>query len=194
MKRLFDIIASAVGLVLVSPLLFAAACAIKCSSRGPAFFRQQRVGRNFQPFVMYKLRTMRDSANQGALITAEGDRRITKVGAVLRRWKIDELPQLLNVLKGDMSVVGPRPEVPSYVGMFHDDFTEILRVRPGITDTASIRYAREGEILRASPDPDTTYVTAILPDKIRLAKEYVRQATMQRDLELIFKTVIRIAN
>jgi lipopolysaccharide/colanic/teichoic acid biosynthesis glycosyltransferase len=141
MKRLFDIVASAAGLILLSPVMLLTALLIKLDSRGPVFFKQQRVGKGFRPFLIYKFRTMvEDAPQRGSSITVGADPRITRIGRFLRKTKFDELPQLINVLKGDMSLVGPRPEVPRYVEMFRDDYEEILRVRPGITDTASLKY------------------------------------------------------
>src|SRR5688572_29285565 len=148
-KRCFDVVASVLGLVLLSPLLLAAAAAVRRSSPGPALFRQERMGRNFQPFQILKFRTMLVDAPRlgGSLTLGERDPRITRVGRFLRRWKIDELPQLINVLRGDMSIVGPRPEVPKYVEMFREDYAEILAVRPGITDAASLKYRDEASRL-----------------------------------------------
>ena len=189
-KRLIDIVASAVGLLVASPLLLAAGVAIKLTSPGPVLFAQERVGRGFRPFRILKLRTMRmHPAGEQPQITAGGDPRVTRVGRVLRRFKVDELPQLLNVLRGDMSLVGPRPEVPKYVEMFHEDYVEVLRCRPGITDLASIEYRHEEDVLAAAADPEQAYVTAVLPHKIALAKDYVRRRSTLLDLQIIARTL-----
>jgi lipopolysaccharide/colanic/teichoic acid biosynthesis glycosyltransferase len=174
--------------------LLVAAVLIKFTSRGPALYRQQRMGLNFQPFDILKFRTMVVDAHKlGGQITAGRDPRITTVGHFLRKSKIDELPQLINVVKGEMSFVGPRPEVPRYVEMFRDDYAELLKVRPGITDIASLKYRHESDLLGESEDPENTYVQEILPDKIALAKEYIRRSSILFDLQLIFKTVLRMA-
>jgi lipopolysaccharide/colanic/teichoic acid biosynthesis glycosyltransferase len=193
MKRSFDVVASAVGLLLLAPLLALIALAIKATSRGPVFFRQERVGRNFQLFRIYKFRTMVvDAPRLGGQITAGHDPRITSIGHLLRQTKLDELPQLINVLKGEMSLVGPRPEVPKYVEMFRQQFVEVLSVRPGITDLASVKYRDESAILGAAPDPETAYVERVLPDKLALATEYVRQASFWFDVRLILATLWKI--
>lgn len=193
MKRLFDILIAGVGLVFLAPLLLLIACLIKLDSPGPVFFRQERIGRGLRPFFIYKFRTMiADAPKHGRLITVGGDPRITRVGRILRKTKLDELPQLFNVLKGEMSVVGPRPEVRRYVDLFRQDYEEILRVRPGITDLASVHYRHEAEILAAAPDPEEEYVTRVLPEKIRLAKEYLRRSSLLTDILLICRTCVRL--
>lgn len=191
-KRALDIVASGLGLLALAPLLCVVAALVRATSPGPVFFRQQRMGRNFRPFRIYKFRTMvADAPSRGGQITAgERDPRITAIGRVLRKTKIDELPQLLNVLWGDMSLVGPRPEVPRYVEMFRRDYEEILQVRPGITDLASVKYRDEAAILGQHEDTETVYVRDILPDKIKLAKTYVAERTLWLDLKLIFQTVL----
>ena len=192
-KRLFDVLCAAAGLVLVSPLLAVAAIAVRLDSPGPIFFTQQRVGRNFRPFRIYKLRTMvADAEQRGGPITAGADPRITRVGRVLRKTKIDELPQLINVLVGDMSLVGPRPEVLQYVERFRDDYAYVLSVRPGLTDRASVKYRDEATLLAASSDPEQEYVSRILPDKIALARQYIAQATFTGDLGILLRTILRI--
>lgn len=194
MKRACDFIFSLTGLILLGPLFLMAALAVKLTSRGPVFFKQERVGRNFQSFQIMKFRTMVvDAPKLGGQLTAGRDPRITSVGRLLRKTKVDELPQLINVLKGEMSFVGPRPEVPRYVEMFREDYAELLTVRPGITDIASLKYRNESEILGESDDPEATYTQEILPDKIALAKEYIRRSSVVFDLGLIFKTVLRMA-
>jgi lipopolysaccharide/colanic/teichoic acid biosynthesis glycosyltransferase len=193
-KRAFDFIMASVGLILLSPLLLVVAVLVKLDSTGPALFRQKRVGRGFRLFEIYKFRTMVEAAPQRSpQLTIGHDPRITWMGRILRATKVDELPQLLNVLKGDMSFVGPRPEVPQYVDLFRSDYEEILRIRPGITDLASLKYRDESEVLAQFSDPEQAYREKILPDKIRLAKEYLHQASFLFDLRLIGKTLLRVA-
>ena len=192
-KRLFDVVAAVAGLLVLSPLFALVALAIKLTSRGPVFFRQERVGRDFQPFRIYKFRTMVvDAPRLGGQITAGRDPRITTIGHLLRKTKLDELPQLLNVLSGEMSLVGPRPEVPKYVEMFRPQFAEVLSVRPGITDLASVKYRDENEILGRADDPEAAYVNQVLPDKLALATEYVRRASFWFDVRLIFATFWKV--
>lgn len=194
-KRLLDVAAAAAGLLCLWPVAIVAACAIKLDSRGPVLFTQQRVGRGFRPFRIYKFRTMvNDAARLGAPITTgTADPRVTRVGRFLRRTKLDELPQLFNVLKGDMSLVGPRPELPIYVERFRRDYEEILKVRPGMTDLASLRFRDEAGLLGAAPDPEEFYVRSILPEKLTLGKEYVRRASLSYDLTLISKTLAALS-
>ncbi|MBI3837595.1 MAG: sugar transferase [Planctomycetia bacterium] len=193
MKRAFDLLLAGLGLLVISPLLLAAAIAIKLDSAGPVFFMQQRVGRNFKPFWIYKFRTMVvDAEERGGQLTTPADPRITRVGRWLRKTKIDELPQLINVLLGDMSLVGPRPEVSRYVEMYRDDYSVVLSVRPGLTDPASVKYRDEANILAASSDPEQEYIRRILPDKIALAREYVARATFSSDLLVLVRTLLRI--
>ena len=192
-KRAFDLTASAIGLAVVSPVLLIAAVAVWFDSPGGILFRQERVGRGFRPFQIYKFRTMRAAA-QGPAITITNDQRITRVGHFLRATKIDELPQLLNVVKGEMSLVGPRPEVRAYVELFEPDYREILTVRPGITDLASLKYRDESRLLAAAADPHHEYVAHILPDKIRLAKEYVARTSLLFDLQVIMRTLVALAS
>lgn len=193
MKRTFDLVTAVLGLILVSPVLLMTAGLIKCTSRGPVFFQQERIGRNFRPFRIFKFRTMvQDAPKLGGQITCGDDSRITLIGRLLRKTKLDELPQLFNVLKGDMSLVGPRPEVPRYVEMFREDYAEILRVRPGITDLASLYYRDEASLLGHADDPEEEYIRCILPEKMRLAKEYIAKASLVFDLMIILKTVLCI--
>ena len=192
-KRCFDIAVSAIGLALCSPLFLVVAALIKWDSKGPVFFRQERIGKNFRPFWIYKFRSMvQDAPEKGALISVANDSRITRVGNVLRKTKIDELPQLINVLKGEMSLVGPRPEVPKYVQLFRIDYEEILRVPPGLTDLASLKYRDEATILAQSENPEEAYLKRVLPDKIKLAKEYIRRSSFLFDLSLILRTPLRL--
>lgn len=190
-KRLFDILASALGLVLLAPLLAAVALWIRLDSPGPVLFRQVRVGRHGRPFRIHKFRTMRDErVGSGQAITVGADPRITRAGAVLRRAKLDELPQLIDVLRGDMSIVGPRPEVPRYVETYPADLREkVLSVRPGITDPASIRFRDENEVLARAADPEREYIDVVLPQKLRLSVQYAEEATLASDLRLIGRTL-----
>lgn len=188
-KRLFDIVLSAAGLVVLSPLLLAVALWIKLDSPGPVFFRQERIGRHGVPFRIHKFRTMAHGG-QGALITVGADRRITRAGAFLRRAKLDELPQLIDVLRGDMSLVGPRPEVPRYVAMYPAVLRDkVLSVRPGITDVASLEYRDESERLARAADPEQEYVNVVMPAKLQLAAQYVDRASLAFDLQLILRTM-----
>jgi lipopolysaccharide/colanic/teichoic acid biosynthesis glycosyltransferase len=192
-KRTFDFVVAVLGFVLLSPLLLLVAFLIKLDSPGPALFRQERIGKRFRPFRIYKFRTMvQDAPHSGGPITFGADPRITRLGRVLRKTKLDELPQLMNVLRGEMSVVGPRPEVRPYVDLFRADYEEILQVVPGITDLASVRYRDEAEILGQFEDPEEAYVKHILPEKIKLAKEYVRRSSFFFDIALIFKTFLKL--
>ncbi len=193
MKRLFDILFSFIGLLVLQPLFIFVAIVIKLDSKGPIFFRQGRVGKDFRRFVIYKFRTMVvDAEKRGLRITSGGDGRITRAGSTLRRFKIDELPQLFNVLKGDMSFVGPRPEVEEYVKLYERDFREILKRRPGITDVSSIIYREEEEVLKNQVDPEGYYKEILLPEKIRLAKEYMENTSLLHDLKLVLNTLHKI--
>ena len=193
LKRAFDVASSAVGLAVLSPVFLVVAALIKAKDRGPVFFRQERVGLHGRTFRIHKFRTMR-VANAGVLITSADDDRITPVGAFLRRTKLDELPQLIDVLRGDMSVVGPRPEVPRYVAMWGDDArAEILSVRPGISDPAAIAFRNEQDVLAAADDPERHYVEVILPQKVAMYLDYVRTRSFVGDLRVIFGTLAEIA-
>ena len=193
MKRILDIVVSSIGLFCLLPLLLVVALLIKLDSTGPVLFSQTRMGRRFRPFKILKFRTMvEDSSTNGQSITVGDDPRITRVGWFLRKTKIDELPQLINVLRGEMTFVGPRPEVPQYVELFRQDYEEILKVRPGITDLASIKYRDEATLLAQSKNAEEEYITRVLPDKINLGKEYIRRSSVFFDLTLIFKTFVRL--
>ncbi len=192
-KRFFDMVFSALGIAFLSPIMLLIAVVIKLGDGGPVFFVQERIGRGLKPFRMYKFRSMTNDTRQaGPLVTIEGDTRVTGLGRVLRKLKLDELPQLVNVLKGDMSIVGPRPEVWKYVNRFAGDFREILKVRPGITDYASIIYHSEEEVLKESGDPEKYYLSTVLPAKIELNKRYVREMNLIRDIEIILMTFIAL--
>ena len=190
-KRLFDIVMAGLALLLMSPLLIGIAAWIRLDSVGPVFFRQERVGRHGRPFRIHKFRTMvTDAERLGAQITASGDPRITAAGRFLRRSKLDELPQLIDVLAGTMSLVGPRPEVPRYVAMYPTALREkVLSVRPGITDPASIEFRDEGALLAAAADPEREYADVVLPAKLRFAADYVDHASLAYDLRLIALTL-----
>lgn len=190
-KRWFDVIVSTAALLLLWPLFAVIALAIRLDSPGPVFFRQERVGRFGVPFRIHKFRTMVDDpALQGRQITVGDDPRITRVGAVLRRTKLDELAQLIDVLQGTMSLVGPRPEVPRYVQQYPAPVRDkVLSVRPGITDLASIEYRRESELLACSADPERTYVQEVLPRKLHYAQQYVEHATLWTDVRLLARTL-----
>lgn len=193
MKRFFDITVAFLGLLLLSPLLILSAILIKLDSKGHVFFRHERMGKRFRPFSMLKFRTMvQDAPQKGGPITFGNDPRITRMGRFLRKTKIDELPQLLNVLKGEMSLVGPRPEIREYVELFRQDYHEILKVRPGITDLASLTYPDEAAVLGQSDTPERTYREQILPEKIKLAKEYLKRSSFSFDFILILKTLPKL--
>ena len=193
MKRFFDIFFSSIGILILLPLFAAVAIFVKLDSKGSVFFRQERIGRNFNPFRIYKFRTMTvDAEKKGPLITIDGDIRVTKIGRFLRKYKIDELPQLINVLKGEMGFVGPRPEVQRYVELYKRDYKYLLTIRPGITDPASIRYSKEEGVLSLSKNWEEDYIKRILPEKIKLSSHYVDNHNFLTDLRLIFKTIFKI--
>ena len=188
-KRIFDFTASLAGLVLLAPLFLLAALWIKLDSPGPVFFRQQRVGKNGALFNIIKFRTMHDDAHE-ALLTIGHDRRITEAGKFLRRHKLDEFPQLFNVIKGDMSLVGPRPEVPRYVECYPSDVRSVvLSVAPGITDWASIYYKEENSLLGRAADPEQAYLDTILPAKLKYNLRYVHERSFWNDVRIIFTTL-----
>jgi len=189
-KRVMDVVLAGCSLIAVSPLLALAALAVKLESPGPALFGHERVGRGGRRFTTWKLRTMVHGAAEGASeVTAGGDPRVTRVGRLLRALKLDELPQLWNVLRGEMSLVGPRPEVPRYVALFAEQYRELLMVRPGITDPASIAFRHEAELVAGCADPEREYVDHILPEKLRLSSEYVSQASLGKDLRILLRTI-----
>jgi lipopolysaccharide/colanic/teichoic acid biosynthesis glycosyltransferase len=188
-KRAFDLLISALALLLLSPLLLVVALVVKLDSPGPVFFRQGRVGRHGVPFRIHKFRTMREGA-AGLAITVRADPRITKAGAFLRRTRIDELPQLIDVLQGTMSLVGPRPEVPRYVALYPPALRErALAVRPGITDPVSLDFIDEAALLAAAADPEREYVERILPVKVQRQAEYAERASLATDIAVLWRTV-----
>lgn len=190
-KRLFDWIMSTLGLLMLAPALLLIAILVKLDSPGPVFYRQERVGRHGKPFRIHKFRTMRhEPAGQGLQITVGADSRITRVGGFLRSTKLDELAQLIDVWLGDMSLVGPRPEVPRYVAHYPADMKKkILSVRPGITDIASIEYRDESNVLARAADPEYAYIHEVMPHKLALAASYVDQASVWTDIKLIVRTI-----
>lgn len=189
MKRLLDITASGIGLLLLSPIFLVLAIWIKLDSQGPVFYRQVRVGRGNRDFRIFKFRSMRVGSDKGSLITVGGrDSRITRSGYFIRKYKFDELPQLINVFIGDMSLVGPRPEVRRYVDLYNQEQLHVLDVKPGITDPASIKYRNENELLEQAENPEQFYTDVIMPDKLRLNLEYATNQSFFGDLKLIFKT------
>lgn len=191
-KRIFDIFSSAVGIILLSPILIIISILIKAGSDGPVFFKQIRVGRNEKNFKILKFRTMIvDAEKVGKQITVGDDNRITKIGKVLRKYKIDELPQLFNVLKGEMSLVGPRPEVPRYVELYNDEQRQVFKVRPGITDLASLRYKDENDLLGDKENPEEFYINKVMPDKLALNVEYIKKSNIIFDIYIIIKTIIK---
>ena len=190
MIRLFDILFSTTGLILLSPFFLILYILIRVESKGGAFYVQQRIGKNGKPFGLYKFRTMRTDADSDGLLTiGQHDHRITRTGYILRKTKIDELPQLLNVIKGDMSLVGPRPEVKMYVDLYTEEQRKVLEVRPGITDYASIKYENESGLLSNTDDPNRVYIEEIMPDKIKLNMKYLENYTVYEYFKIIFLTL-----
>lgn len=189
MIRFFDILFSIIGLVLLSPLFTVLYLLIRIESQGGGFYSQERIGKNGKPFKLFKFRSMRIGSDKKGLITiGEKDNRITKTGFILRKYKLDELPQLWNVFIGDMSLVGPRPEVKKYTDLYTEEQKQVLQVRPGITDWASIRYVDENKILGESKDPDEAYVNLIMPNKIKLNMVYIQHQTLGEYFKIIFTT------
>ena len=189
MKRLFDIVASGCGLIVLSPLFLILAIWIKLDSKGPVFYRQVRVGRGNKDFRIFKFRSMRVGSDKGSLVTIGGhDPRITRSGYFIRKFKLDEFPQLINVFVGDMSLVGPRPEVRHYVDYWTPEQMHVLDVRPGITDPASIKFRNENELMEQADDPEKFYIEVIMQEKIKLYLEYVQHHSFLGDVGLIFKT------
>ncbi|HIS10149.1 MAG TPA: sugar transferase [Candidatus Avibacteroides excrementipullorum] len=193
MKRLFDIISSGCGLIVLSPIFIVIAIWVKLDSKGPVFYRQIRVGKDNKDFRLFKFRSMKIGADRQGLITVGGrDPRVTRSGYYIRKYKLDELPQLINVFIGDMSVVGPRPEVRKYVDLYTPEQMRVLSVRPGITDLASIRYRNENELLETVDEPETYYREVIMQDKLKINLEYVDNRSFWGDIKLIFATLYAI--
>lgn len=192
-KRCFDILSSLLVLVVLSPFFLMLCLAIVIDSRGGIFFTQKRVGKNNRDFKLYKFRSMVSNAeNSGQLTVGTNDRRITKVGAFIRKYKLDEFPQLINIIKGDMSIVGPRPEVRKYVDLYNEEQKKVLSVRPGLTDYASLEYINENEILGKASDPEKVYIEEIMPAKLQLNLRYIREQGLKTDLNIIFRTIGKI--
>lgn len=190
MKRLFDITASFFGILILSPLFIFISLWVGLSSKGGVFYKQIRVGKNNKDFKLYKFRSMRvNSDKQGLLTVGSKDSRITKAGYFIRKYKIDELPQLINVLKGDMSFVGPRPEVRRYVDLYSEEQMKVLSVRPGITDPASIKYRNENDLLSSASNPEEYYIQHIMPDKLKINIDYINTRTFVKDIKIIFQTI-----
>lgn len=193
MIRFFDILFSSLGLIILSPLFLILAVWIKIDSKGPVFYRQLRVGKDGKDFYLYKFRTMVvDADNNGLITVGERDPRVTRAGYFFRKYKLDELPQLINVVLGDMSLVGPRPEVHKYVEMYTPDQRKVLTVKPGLTDYASIHYIDENKVLAKSDDPERTYIDAIIPEKIRYNMKYIEHQSVKEYFKIIFLTIRRI--
>ncbi len=195
MKRFLDLLCSIVALVLLAPLWLLIALAIMLESRGGVLYRQSRVGRDNRDFTLYKFRTMRTGSDKKGLLTVgDRDSRVTRVGYFLRKYKLDEFPQLINIIKGDMSIVGPRPEVRKYVDMYTPEQMKVLSVRPGLTDYASVRYVHESEILARSDNPEQTYINEVMPAKLVLNLEYIQHQSLKEDIKLIFQTFAAIVH
>ena len=192
LKRIFDIILSLFGLIILLPFMIIIAILIKLDSKGPVFFKQIRVTKNGREFKIFKYRTMRVGSDKYSQITVGKDNRITKIGAFLRKYKLDEIPQLINVFIGDMSLVGPRPEVPKYVAFYTDEQKEILKVRAGITDYASIEFSDENDLLASEEDPEKAYIEKIMPKKIELNKKYILEISILTDIKIILLTIKKI--
>ncbi|MBN1069004.1 sugar transferase [Clostridium botulinum] len=191
-KRIFDFACSTLGIIILSPIFILISIMIKTGSDGPVFFKQIRVGEDGKDFEILKFRTMVvDAEKLGKQITVGNDNRITKIGSFLRKYKLDELPQLINVFKGDMSLVGPRPEVPRYVKIYNDEQRKVLEVKPGITDLASIRYKDENALLGKAENPEEFYINTIMPDKLALNLEYINKSNVFFDIYIIVKTILK---
>ena len=192
LKRVFDIVASFCGIVILFPLIIIVSILIKITSKGPVLFKQVRVTKNGKLFKIYKFRTMKENSEGNKQITVGKDNRITGIGHILRKTKLDELPQLFNVLKGEMSLVGPRPEVPKYVELYTDEQREILKVPAGITDYASIYFSNESELLGEAENPEEFYIKKIMPYKIELNKKYINEIGIMTDIKIIILTILKI--
>lgn len=192
-KWLFDKSVAAIALLVLSPVFFIVAIAIWATDRGPILYKQQRIGKNQQPFSLYKFRSMRVQPNNNQLLTIGNDSRITPIGRFIRQYKIDELPQLFNVLNGSMSLVGPRPEVAKYVNLYSTSQLKVLSVKPGITDWASIKYSNESELLAKAENPEEFYVSTIMPDKLALNLEYIKNQSFFLDVKIVINTIFKVS-
>lgn len=193
LKRIFDLFFSFIGLLILLPFFIIIAILIKIDSRGGVFYKQVRVGQGGQDFLLFKFRSMRSDADRNGLLTVGSkDSRITTIGHFIRKYKIDELPQLINVLIGDMSLVGPRPEVRKYTDLYNEEQKKVLNVKPGITDYASIEFSNENEILGKTRNPEEVYINEIMPAKLKLNLQYIAEKGIATDLRIIFKTIVKI--
>jgi lipopolysaccharide/colanic/teichoic acid biosynthesis glycosyltransferase len=191
-KRAFDIISSGLVLLVFSPVFLFVAISIVIDSKGGVFYMQERIGKNGVPFKLFKFRTMRPNQDGMKITIGHRDPRVTNVGYYLRKFKVDEFPQLINILKGEMSVVGPRPEVERYVAKYNDEQRRVLSVKPGLTDYASLEYVHESELLAQSSDPEHTYIHEIMPDKLRLNLRYINDQSLTTDVKIILRTIAKI--
>ena len=194
LKRFFDIFSSLIVLIIISPLLILISIFIKLDSKGKILYNQKRVGINGKEFKLFKFRTMKPGSDIKGLLTIGNDTRITRVGNVLRKTKLDELPQLFNIIIGDMSVVGPRPETPNYVELYNKKQKEVLSIRPGLTDYASLEFINESELLAKQDDPEQAYINTIMPQKLSLNIKYIQDQSFLLDLKIIFRTIFKILN
>lgn len=195
LKRIFDFVFSLIGLIILSPLFFVISLLIIFDSKGGVFYIQKRIGKKFKEFGIIKFRTMRPDSDKRGLLTVGGrDSRITKAGYFLRKYKLDELPQLINVFKGEMSFVGPRPEVKKYVDLYNEEQKKVLMVKPGITDNASIEFSNENEILGKYADAEKAYIEIVMPAKLNLNLNYINQQNFINDMKIILKTIFKILN
>jgi len=194
-KRLFDIVGSAVGIVLLSPVFIVLAIWIKKESKGPVFYKQKRVGKNGKEFLLFKFRSMRIGSDKLGLLTIGGsDPRITRAGNFIRKYKLDEFPQLINVLIGNMSIVGPRPEVAKYVNLYNEEQLKVLNVKPGITDWASIKFRNENELLAKAEKPEEFYISEVMPAKLQMSLQYIKKNNLLVDLKIIWMTLKKVIN
>ncbi|MGB1103967.1 MAG: sugar transferase [Crocinitomicaceae bacterium] len=191
-KRAFDIVSSLLVIIFCSPLFIFLSVWIALESRGGVLYKQERVGKNGKSFLLLKFRSMRPNSDRSGQLTVGNDNRVTKVGRFIRKYKLDELPQLFNIIKGEMSVVGPRPEVPKYVNLYNEQQREVLTVLPGLTDYASLEYLDEQKLLGASSDPEKTYIEEVMPAKLELNLKYIEDRSLLVDIGLIFKTIFGI--
>ena len=192
LKRIFDISASLSGLIILSPFLIILSIIIVLESKGGVFYLQERVGKNNKDFKIYKFRSMHQSSDKKGLLTIGNDSRITNSGQFIRKYKLDELAQLINVIKGEMSIIGPRPEVRKYVDLYNAEQKRVLNVKPGISDYASIEYSNENEILGKSKNPEKTYIEEIMPNKLELNKKYIDNPSIYQDFKIIFLTIAKV--
>ena len=191
-KRIFDVCSSLIVLTILSPILLVISFLILLDSRGGVFYKQVRVGKNQRNFGLYKFRTMRPNSDQVQITVGDRDPRVTSIGYFLRKYKLDELPQLINILKGEMSVIGPRPEVPFYVNMYSEEQLKVLSVKPGLSDLATLEYVKESELLAQSDNPEKTYIEEIMPAKLALNLVYIQKQSFLLDVKIILKTIAKI--